>query len=43
MGVDDRYPKRLRNPPLRFWMNERKTYHKGYLTGVNLLDDERGK
>jgi hypothetical protein len=43
MGVDGRYPKRLRIPPLRYWNNERKHYDRGLLSGVTLIDDNRGR
>jgi hypothetical protein len=43
MGLEGRYPKRLRIPPLRFWINERKQYDRGLLSGITLIDDSQGR
>jgi hypothetical protein len=43
MGLEGRYPKRLRIPPLRFWINERRQYERGLLSGITLIDDSQGR
>ena len=36
------YPQRLRVPPLRYWLNEKRNYNRGMLESITLVDDKRG-